>query len=238
MIRLKPSILRAFAVLLAAGYSPTARCQEFAENEMTVVSRKLASIVLGRVTVENRPLSEVLAAVEKSVKEAGAAIDFVVDLKPTLEPPLVSCSLVKENAETVIEFVCRCAGYEWTISNGKVRVFTSDYHRARHLRGRELPERRALRSLHLKGVDLKNQTAEAIFLSLGSLTKNEDVRRALPELRGKTFLFLPSDRDYKRPEISISFDDCTLDDALELLTIRLPDFQWTADHNAIKGYYR
>ena len=205
---------------------------------MISVSRKLASIVLRKVTVENRPLSEVLATVEKRVKETGAAIEFVVDLKPTLEDPLVSCSLTRENAETVIEFVCRSAGFDWTVSNGKVRVFTSDYHRALHFRGRELPERRALRLVRLKGVDFKDQTAEAIFLSLGSLVKNEEALKTLPELRGKSFAFLPSDRDYKRPEISISFDGCTLDDALELLTIRLPDFQWTADHNAVKGYYR
>ena len=235
MSRLK--IFHALALAIAIGLAGEAVGQVEANSEVVTISRKLASTMLGKVNVENRPLSEVIAAIGKQVNATGAALDFVTDLKPTGADPLVSCCLTRENAETAIEFITRSVGFDWTIADGKVRIFTSDYHRALHLRGRELPERQALRTLRLKDLEFKDQSAEAIFLSLGTLVKNEEVLKAVPALRGHTFVFLPSDRDLKRPQISIKFDGCTLDDALELLTIRLPEFQWTADHNTIKAYY-
>ena len=207
-------------------------------NETLAVSRRLASTIMSKVVVENVPVSEVVAAISQQVNTRGPTLTIVTDLKPTGDDPLVTCSLVRENAESVIEFVTRSVGFDWTIDGGKVRIFTSDYYRGWHLRGRELPERQALRSLHLKDLEFKEQSPEAIFLSLGTLMKNESVLKAAPALRGLSFVMMPNQTDFVWPKISIRFDGCTLDDALELLTVRVPEFQWTADHDKITAYYR
>ena len=223
------------AVIVMLGFAGALCAQDAPDPQRAA----LAAVVLDHMNFDGRPLSEVVSALNQQISaKLSRPLPLKLDLGMVAEEPKVTCSLTRENADTVLEFITLTTGFAWRIEKDSVIIFTTNVHQAKWKRGERVPEREALRKVILPRMEFTGRPVAEVFLALDRLAKErglEQLGDGLPKLE---FIQKFVEDPAQGPKITVVFDGCSLDDALELLTCRVRGFQWSLYQGAVVSFMK
>lgn len=210
-----------------------------AADEGDPLRTQLKSIVLDRMQCDRVPLSQVVAELSPRLNtQSSQPLVLKLELDHEDPEPLITCSLQNENADTVLEFITLQSGFMWRIENNTVAISTSPVHQARWRRGERISQREALRKLKLPRMEFVDRPLAEIFLALGRMATEQGLERLEEGLPALAFVQKFVENPEQGPRVTVIFDGCTLDDALELLTCRVRGFQWSIYQGAVVSYIK